>query len=388
MQYLGIPRGMRDILSDESSERTMLQEKLRNYIQSCGFCRIETPLFEYYDLFSQGFSPIDEESIIKMIDREGKVVVLRPDLTIPAARVVATKLKEQPKPIKLFYIGNVYRADRKNRGAVREFCQIGAEIYGCSGKWTDLELISMVRGCFKEAKVSGYKIDIGHVGITGGIFNELGLTEEKKAYIIGLIGDKNLVELEKEVSALDISDRHKEIICRLPCFFGNPEDVFSRIDELSINDTVKQSVDYLYEVYTKSREMGIAFDMMVDAGMTGNMNYYTGLVFKAYAKEAGSAVASGGRYDSLLGGLGADCPAAGFAIDVDGMMKAAVKGFKQRREQKILVVYIASRFVEAVEYSERCRKGGETVNLINCGDMSDLEQYRKQYRYDEVIIFE
>jgi ATP phosphoribosyltransferase regulatory subunit len=128
--------------------------------------------------------------------------------------------------------------------------------------------------------------------------------------------------------------------------------------------------------------------MIVDAGMTGNMKYYTGLIFKAYVKEAGSAVISGGRYDGLLGELGADCPAAGFAIDVDGMLKAAMKGIKQPRERKILVAYSSCRFVEAMEYSEKCRKGGKTVNLIYCSDISDFEQYRKQYRYDEIIIFE
>lgn len=101
MQNFDTPQGMRDVLTDESRKRTILQEKLMHYMQSCGFCRIETPLFEYYELFSGDISPVDDESIIKAIDRDGKVVVLRPDMTIPTARVAATKLKSRQRPLKL-----------------------------------------------------------------------------------------------------------------------------------------------------------------------------------------------------------------------------------------------------------------------------------------------
>lgn len=389
MQSFGIPQGMRDILADESGRRTVLLENLRKYMQSCGFNRIETPLFEYYELFSEEISPIDDENIIKTIDRDGKVVVLRPDMTIPTARAVATKLKGEQKPIKLFYIGNVYRAGKKSRGAAREHCQIGAEIYGCAGKWPDIEIIGMAKECFREAKVSDYKIDIGHAGIIKGIFEELSIPEEKKPSIIALVSEKNLVELEKEVSTLDISERYMDIICKLPRFFGSPEDVFRGIDEIIINNTVKESVDYLFEIYKKSSEMGISSKLIVDAGMTGNMNYYTGLIFKAYARGASSAVVSGGRYDDLLGKLGLDCPAAGFAVDIDSMIKAGESaGANKPGDRKILVIFSDDRFAEALEYSGSSRKDGKIVNLINCSDMQELDQYRRQYHYDEVVIFD
>lgn len=389
MQSFGIPGGMRDILIDESRKRTILQERLQHYIQSCGFCRVETPLFEYYELFSEDISPIDDKNIIKTIDSDGRVVVLRPDMTIPTARVVATKLKEQLMPLKLFYSGKVYRADRKNRGASGELCQIGAEIYGCEGKWPDIEVIGMAKECFKEASVTNFKIDIGHVGIIKGIFKELTLPEEKKSAIIALITEKNLVELEKEVSTLDISERYMDIICKLPRFFGSPEDVFKGIDEIIINNTVKESVDYLYEIYQKSREMGLASKLIIDAGMTGNMKYYTGLIFKAYVRGASSAVISGGRYDDLLDKLGLSCPAAGFAVDIDSMIKAeALEGVWRHEGHKVLAMFSDDRFAEALEYSENCRKSGKTVNLINCSGISELEQYRKQHHYDEIVIFD
>lgn len=389
MQSFGIPQGMRDILADESCKRTVLLEKLRYYMQSCGFSRIETPLFEYYELFSEEISPIDDENIIKTIDRDGRVVVLRPDMTIPTARVVATKLKGEQKPLKLFYIGNVYRAGKKNRGAARELCQIGAEIYGGVGKWPDIEIISMAKECFNEAKVSDYKIDIGHVGIIKGIFKELNIPEKEKSSIMALISEKNLVELEKEVSMLDINERYMDIICKLPRFFGSPEDIFKGIDEIIINNTVKESVDYLFEIYEKSKKMGLASNLIIDAGMTGNMKYYTGLIFKAYVRGASSAVISGGRYDDLLGKLGSSCPAAGFAVDMDSMIRAEVsEGIKKPEEQKIMVIFSDDRFAEALEYSENCRKVGKIANLINCGEISNPEQYRKQYNYDEIVNFE
>lgn len=388
MQSFGIPQGMRDILIDESSKRTILQGKLLHYMKSCGFGRIEMPLFEYYELFSGGISPVDDESIIKTIDTDGRVVVLRPDMTIPTARVVATKLKDQQRPLKLFYMGNVYRADKKNRGARREFCQVGAEIYGCSGKWLDIEIISMAKESFREAEVSDYKIDIGHVGIIKGVFEELKLSEEKKSYLISLISDKNLVELEKEVSTLSIGSRYKNIICKLPRFFGRPEDVFKRIDEIIINETVKESADYLFEVCEKCRDMGLGSNLIIDAGMTGNMKYYTGLIFKAYARETSNIVISGGRYDDLLEGMGANMSAAGFAVYVDSMLEAAAtENIKDQKERRLLVIFSDNRFIEAMEYSKSCRKDGATVNLINSSDISDPEQYCREYGCDEIVNF-
>ena len=389
MQSFGVPQGMRDILVDESRKRTILQERLMHYMQSCGFGRIETPLFEYYELFSGDISPVDDESTIKVIDRDGKVVVLRPDMTIPTVRVVATKLKGQQKPLKLFYMGNVYRAGKKSKVAGREFSQIGAEIYGSSGKWLDLEIIGMTKECFRVAGVLDYKIDIGHIGIIKGIFQELALEEEMEAYIIDLINKKNLVELEAEVAALNIDSRYKDIICKLPRFFGKPEEVFKEIGEIIINETVKESADYLFEVCEKCKAMGLDSKLMIDLGMTGNMKYYTGLIFKSYAQGTSEVVISGGRYDDLLGELGVNTTAAGFAVYIDSMIDAAAKeNIQQRRERRVLVIYSEDRFIEALEYAEENRQGGTTVNLINSGDVSEPEQYRAQYDYDEILNFD
>ncbi|HPL99334.1 MAG TPA: ATP phosphoribosyltransferase regulatory subunit [Bacillota bacterium] len=388
MQSFEVPQGMRDILTEESSRRTILQERLQHYMHSCGFGRVETPLFEYYELFSGGISPVDDESIVKTIDRNGRVVVLRPDMTIPTARVASTNLKGQRKPLKLFYAGSVYRADKKNRGAGREFCQVGAEIYGCSSKWLDIETLTMAKESFRVAGIEDYKIDIGHVGIIKGIFEEMSLTEEKKSQIISLISEKNLVELENEVSALPLDSGSKEIICRLPCLFGKPEDVFKGIDEITVNKTVKESVEYLLQIYGKCKDLGLGSNIIIDAGMTGNMKYYTGLIFKAYARGAGDVVISGGRYDGLLKEMGSDAAASGFAIYIDNMLEAVTEKFEEQKGSKILVIFSESRFVEALKYSEGRRNNDAAVNMVNRGDISDPEQYCRQYGCNEVVIFE
>ena len=388
MQSFEVPQGMRDILTEESSRRTILQERLQHYMHSCGFGRVETPLFEYYELFSGGISPVDDESIVKTIDRNGRVVVLRPDMTIPTARVASTNLKGQRKPLKLFYAGSVYRADKKNRGAGREFCQVGAEIYGCSSKWLDIETLTMAKESFRVAGIADYKIDIGHVGIIKGIFEEMSLTEEKKSQIISLISEKNLVELENEVSALPLDSSSKEIICRLPCLFGKPEDVFKGMDEITVNKTVKESVEYLLQIYGKCKDLGLGSNIIIDAGMTGNMKYYTGLIFKAYARGAGDVVISGGRYDGLLKEMGSDAAASGFAIYIDNMLEAVTEKFEEQKGSKVLVIFSESRFIEALKYSESRRNNGTAVNMVNRGDISDPEQYRRQYDCSEVVIFE
>ncbi|HWQ29506.1 MAG TPA: ATP phosphoribosyltransferase regulatory subunit [Negativicutes bacterium] len=389
MQSFGVPQGMRDILIDESRKRTILQEKLLHYMQCCGFNRIETPLFEYYEMFTGDISPVDEESTIKVIDRDGRVVVLRPDMTIPTVRVVATKLKGQRKPLKLFYMGNVYRGGKRSKVAGREFTQIGAEIFGSTGKWLDLEIMAMAKEAFKAAGVSEYKIDIGHIGIIKGIFEELGLSPDKEADIIDLINRKNLVELEEEVAALDIDARYKDIICKLPLAFGKPEEVFGDIESLIVNSTVKEAADYLMEVCGKCRSMGLDSKLIIDLGMTGNMKYYTGMIFKSYAQGSSEVVISGGRYDDLLGELGVNTTAAGFAIYIDSMLEAAAKANTvQPEERKVLAVFNEDRFIEALEHSEKCREKGITVNLISSGDLPDPKDYGGQYGYKEIVIFD
>jgi len=216
----------------------------------------------------------------------------------------------------------------------------------------------------------------------------MSLPEEKKSHIISLISEKNLVELENEVSALPLDSGSKEIICRLPCLFGKPEDVFKGMDEITVNKTVKESVEYLLQIYGKCKDLGLGSNIIIDAGMTGNMKYYNGLIFKAYARGAGDVVISGGRYDGLMKEMGSDAAASGFAIYIDNMLEAVTETFEEQRERKILVIFSESRFIEALKYSEGRRKTGAAVNMVNSGDISDPEQYRRQYDCSEVVIFE
>lgn len=388
MQSFGVPQGMRDILTVESRKRTDLQEKLLHYMRSCGFERIETPIFEYNELFSGDISPVEEESTMKAIDSDGRVVVLRPDMTVPTVRVVATKLKGCSKPLKLFYMGNVYRAGKKSKVAGREFSQIGGEIFGSSGKWLDLELLELAKECFRVAGVSDYKIDIGHIGIIKGIFEELMLEGESEAEIIDLINKKNLVELEAKVAELQIDSRYKDIICRLPLLFGRPEEVFREMGDLIINETVRKSADYLLEVFDICRAKGMESKLIIDLGMTGNMKYYTGLIFKSYAYGTSEVVISGGRYDELLGELGMASTAAGFAVYIDNMLEAAAKsGSELRQERRVLAVFSEERYAEALEYAERLRGQGTTVSLVYAGDLQEPQQYGREYGYEEIILF-
>jgi ATP phosphoribosyltransferase regulatory subunit len=151
---------------------------------------------------------------------------------------------------------------------------------------------------------------------------------------------------------------------------------------------VQKAADYLLGVWEKCKGIGLRSNLLIDIGMTGEVNYYTGLIFRAYAKGASSSVISGGRYDNLLGELGLDCPAAGFAVDVDNMIKATgQKGIWKPKEYKVLIVYSDNGFLEALKYSEDCRMAGSTANLMNFRDLSKPEQYKEQYGYDEIIYF-
>ncbi|MDD4773757.1 MAG: ATP phosphoribosyltransferase regulatory subunit [Eubacteriales bacterium] len=309
---LNTPEGTRDIIFGEVSLYTDITDRLSRVFESNGFRRVSTPAVEYYDVFDADKS-IRQESMYKLTDMNGRLIVLRADNTTPMARVAATKLKGMDYPRKLYYNQRIYRINDGWSGRRSEILQCGIEIIGAAGIKSDLICINTAIQSLAALGLD-YKIELGHVGYYNAMIKELGLSEAERRRLRSYVERKNL----EKISAYDK-------ISKIPLLYGGDE-VFEDARILSEgNDEASEALEYVGTLYETLREAGYGEHVMVDMGIVHDIDYYTGTVFRGYIEDAGEPVLAGGRYDNLMRSFGEDCPATGFAINICLVADAVLK---------------------------------------------------------------
>lgn len=309
------PEGTRDRLFDECRERRQVQSRLTHLFRSRGYAEIITPEVEFYDSFVTGGCAIPQEAMLKVIDRSGKICVMRPDSTIPIARVAATKLKDLPLPQRFYYNQNVYRSSDANRGSDGEIAQCGVELIGAGGVRADLEMVCTAVDALRACGVEKFHIEIGHAGIYRALASEMGLDGETAERIRALIEGKNFAALRAFLA--DYSGRPAcAALNRLAYLFGGVE-VLDEAEALGGGEG--GAIAYLRTLYQLFSRAGYGDFIRFDLGLVHQIDYYTGVVFQGYVEGAGTAVLSGGRYDRLLEAFGRPAQAIGFAVDVDAV---------------------------------------------------------------------
>jgi ATP phosphoribosyltransferase regulatory subunit len=386
VKKLYTPKGMEDILIDSCSMYTKVDNEVQQYLNLSGYHKISTSVIEYYDVYSDLKEAFDEGTVFKLIDRDGSIIALRPDITVPCARAVSTGMKHYPKPLKLYYSGNVYRNYTDKADSRRSFLQIGAEIFGDSGIWTDIELITTACNCLKKAGLNNFTLDIGHSEVFNTISKIIGLTRDEENLISSLVNEKNAVELEAMLRELNISDEHKDLLLKLPSIFGNPDTVFELIRKLGLDKQMEETVSYLKELYLQLEKCNLGQHISIDLGMTGEQKYYSGIIFKGYTYGAGSMVMAGGRYDKLTERFEYKCPACGFAIDVNHVIKALEKQADDySNDEKTLIIYDDKSYDKAQQLAEQLKSKGVKACLIYNSKDLDIEEYMKIYDFNKSI---
>ena len=236
--WIRAPEGVRDRLFAECAERRRLENAMIELFASRGYREVATPGLEYYNLFARTGHPLPEESLYKLTDREGRLLVLRPDLTMPIARIAATRLAGEELPLRLCTVQSVYRMRSSYTGRPGEWRQGGIELIGASGLDADLEVVTLAADCLRTLGIGDFRLEIGHAG----------------------------------------------------------QELYGALKASPFGESILPAPD-----------------------LTGELDYYTGMIFRAYAPGAGRAVLQGGRYDNLLGFLGRDLPACGFSADIDAL---------------------------------------------------------------------
>ena len=388
---MNIPEGLNDLLPEEVLKRRLLENKISQIFTQWGYQEIITPTFEFYDILARGAGSIMKKEMIKFFDREGNIIALRPEMTTPLARVTSTKMQQEPKPSRLYYIGNVFRYDDKV-GNQREFCQAGVELIGVNSKEADAEVIALAVECLKNSGLKKFFIDIGHINFFNGIMQSIKVKEERKQEIKEAILNKDFVLLEKILSFSDIKDKEKEFVLKMPTLRGRGE-VLEEAEKMISNRLSESALKEIKEVYNLLRNYGLEEYILIDLGIIRDFDYYTGIIFEGYTDYLGFPVCGGGRYDNLCSKFGRDLPSTGFAIGLERLAiileKENVDSLKLERPDKYLVYYQNDKryFRKALEVAGNLRKKGLIVELeVEKREFAEVLNYARSKGVKYIVI--
>ncbi|MBP3936457.1 MAG: ATP phosphoribosyltransferase regulatory subunit [Clostridia bacterium] len=329
------PAGMQDLLFEESRARRQVEKNLTDLFAGRGFAEVMTPGMEFARTVAASSAAMPEEELYKLTDTRGRLLVARPDNTIPIARMVASRLRGEIFPVRLYYAQTVYTLNHGLYGHRDEEFQVGVELLGAGGAKADLEMIALAASAMKACEAGDFRLEIGHADVFNSLIGELPVSDDDRATIRELIENKNYAALNTALDALPESDAVRAIRL-LPRLFGG-EEVLETLRPLIGSPAAVAALDSLSSLYRALVALGLGDQLMIDLGMVHRNDYYTGVIFRGYLEGSGEIILSGGRYDNLLSRYGMDMPAIGFAIHVDSVAKLRQSGDASRPVPQVLI---------------------------------------------------
>ena len=303
-----IPSGTRDVLPDEMRELRAITDALRDVFERHGYGEVYTPAIEYESALPGGFAGVTPA--YRVVDDHGDVLALRADMTVPIARVVATRYPTAEPPLRFCYVAHAYRQVTPHRGQMREFLQAGIELVGAPAPEGTAEALTVLCHALDAVGLKGYRVGLGDASLYPALLAGLRVDEEHRERLLQELATKDFVGLEREVRELGLDEADADLLVRVPQLRGGP-DVLE-----AFPGPVADAVAGLRAVLDLL-EPAVAERVIFDLGLARGLGYYTGAVFDVYDPALGEALGGGGRYDDLLARFGRDLPAVGFAIGVD-----------------------------------------------------------------------
>lgn len=371
------PEGTGDLLFEECALRRSLEENLSESFKRRGYCEIITPGLEFFDIFNLNSRYFPQESMYKLVDNKGRLLVVRPDSTLPIARVAATRLRDAELPLRLYYRQNVYRSTTGMRGRSSEIHQMGIELIGSDSRRADLEVITGAIEVLAMLENGDFRFEIGDIGFFRELVSKLNASDDDKETVRSLIEVKNYPALN---DLLDSIGRNEitEALKQLPRLFGG-EEVFDKASKLFKDEKTDRIIADLRDIYNKLSSLGYDGKITVDLGIVNKLDYYTGVVMKGYLQGYGSAVLSGGRYNKLLAEFGYDVPATGFAVNVDAAAKVLRRTHSYSAPVPDIIVYGDDGYeMAAVNYAGKLRKSGLTAENSVFGTYEETVEYAER----------
>ena len=364
-KILHTPEGVRDIYGGECKRKQVLERRLQQVLASFGYQEIETPTFEYFDVFGSDVGTIPSKDLYKFFDREGNTLALRPDFTPSIARAASRYFPVSEKPVRLSYLGRTFVNHQEHRGRLKENTEIGAELIGESAVDADAEIIAMATSMLLASGLKEFQISIGNVGFYESLVEEARIDDQTKEKLRLLIHNHNPFGVEQLLSGFSMDPKIRTILTQLTSLNG-ADDMLDRAFALTEGLRARDAVLRLMEILKIVRIYGLQRHVSFDLGMLSAYTYYTGVIFRGYTYGSGDAVVKGGRYETLLGHFGKNAPSAGFVVVLGNLMNAL-----QRQKipietgpELLTITYNAARREEAHRKAAALRAEGKCVELV------------------------
>lgn len=368
MNQIRVPQGMRDLIFAETEKKRHLQNQIETVFEKSGYREVCTPTVEFFTTYANAFNDVRSEEMYRFFDQEGRMLVLREDMTVPIARVCASKFANARPPFRIRYTSNVFKVRHAFAGRRNEVTDCGIELIGMDER-ADLEVLVTALDVMKTFGIDGYVLEIGNPRFFRKAAEETGLSKEQTGVLADLIDRKSLVELQEFLDGLDLNAQQKEFFSQLPLLGGGKE-VLKEAEALSFSEELGQEVQKLNRLYEDLKDLGYDEHISFDFGKAPHLDYYTGIIFEGYVNGVGTSVLSGGRYDSLLGKFGRDLPAIGFSVKLDYLLDI----LPDEKHRVLKLYYPANMEKEAIRKAEELRKNADVELIVSDGDTMEVKE--------------
>ena len=359
-----IPYGTSDLLPREASEKRFLEETLAKLFTSWGYEELVTPTFEYLETFTAGSSNDMSQYSFKFFDKDNRVLVLRPDMTTPIARIVSTRLKDAKTPMRFFYLSNVFRHEQAQTGRKCEFYQAGIELLGSNEHSSDAEVVALAAESLLNLKLTNFQIGLGQIEFVKGVMLESGLPKTIAAKIEGFLVNRDLVGIEQTLDNVGFHHGLFKLLKQILELHGK-ENILEKAYNLVQNDLSRKALYNLAGIHTLLKAYKLEQYINFDLSIIRDFDYYTGMTMEGYTPGLGFPVLGGGRYDNLTQAFGFNCPATGFALGIERVILALFRqGLTPLTQKKdIYIAWAKNKLPEAILAAKEYRESNVSVEL-------------------------
>ncbi len=379
------PEGTKDYLFEEAVVRKQVENKLREVFSFRGFHEVITPTMEFLDVFNGFATGVPIEEMYKLVDAKGRLLVMRPDSTLPIARLCSTRLKHQSLPLRLFYNQPVFSTNPSLKGRSDEKMQVGIELIGAKSTKADLEVLMTAVRALQALDIENFQMEVGHIGIFSSLVDALTVSTDTREEIRQLIEEKNYPALNDLLDRLEQQDV-TAVIKLLPRLFGGKE-VFEKARRCIQDNATLTILSELESMYTALVQAGLGDRITVDLGIVNRTDYYTGIVFKGYVEGYGQEVLAGGRYDNLLKEFGEDLTAVGFGVDVDSVVNTKMsKQPKSVANPTVLVFAHPGYEVQGLEQVQKLADVRIISEFALCDTLEEAIAYAAKQKIDRIDV--
>jgi len=353
-------RGFRDVLPAEAAERQALTTRIGDAFSAWGYGLVETPVVERLDTLEAAVGPM-EGAAFRLVDLDGRVLALRPDMTVPIARLASSRLNGEPGPHRFRYAAEVFREHESLRGQSRQFTQVGVELIGSEGPAADAEMVALMVEGLRAAGLTGFTVAVGTVAVLSAIVEAAKMSPAWGAKVFSAAHERNLVELGRLAGEPGVEPAAARALLLVPRVRGGREAV-AECRESAAGCGCDDALDALDVTLSLLEAAGALDSVVVDFSVMRSFGYYTGLVAEAYAPGLGVPLGGGGRYDGVLGAFGAPAAAAGFAL---GLERISIALLEQGAEPltRGLDAVLGGAPQDALVAAQRLRAAGWRVAL-------------------------